>query len=60
MSRHSTGKGVVVKMSLYTVVSRFGFSVWLHGASLRRNAITCRAAQPSLQPTAARERWGKG
>jgi hypothetical protein len=58
MSWHSTGKGVVVKMSLYTVVSRFGFSAWLHGSSLRRNAITWPTAQPSLQPTAARKRSG--
>jgi hypothetical protein len=29
---------------------------WLHGSSLRRNTVTCPAAQPSLQPTAARKR----
>ncbi len=36
MSWHSTGKDGVVKRSLYTVVSRFGCSVGLHGMSRLR------------------------
>ena len=35
--------------SLY-VVSRFGFSAWLHGSSLRRNIFDLRALDVLLQP----------